>query len=99
MRKCLTLKANQSHRKALALLGVLLLMTAAGAAERRIIVADHETRKVIKIALDGTSNRRVHAVREALIGAGVSSYRIESGAYGDPQLRTDRHVAVLVSSN
>ena len=51
-----------------------------------------------KVALDGTSARRVTAVREALISAGVPSEKIETGAYGDPNLRTDRHVAVLVSN-
>jgi len=34
----------------------------------------------------------------ALIAAGVPANRIQTGAYGDPQMRTERHVAVLVSN-
>jgi len=52
----------------------------------------------LDVALDGSSTRRVHAVREALITAGVPPDKIQMGAYGDPNLRTDRHVAVLVSN-
>ena len=52
----------------------------------------------LDVALDGSSTRRVHAVREALITAGVPPDKIQMGAYGDPNLRTDRHVAVLVGN-
>jgi outer membrane protein OmpA-like peptidoglycan-associated protein len=43
------------------------------------------------------SNRRVVAVREALIRAGVPASKIQYGAFGDPQQRLDGKVAVLVS--
>ena len=52
--------------------------------------------KSLEVALDGSSTRRVHAVRDALISAGVPPEKIQMGAYGDPNLRTDRRVAVLV---
>ena len=62
-------------------------------------VADHmRNNPTYRVALDGTSNRRVGAVRDALIAAGVPASKIQTGAYGDPQLRTERHVAVLVSN-
>jgi outer membrane protein OmpA-like peptidoglycan-associated protein len=44
------------------------------------------------------SNRRVSAVRNALLQAGVPSYKIQTGAFGNPDLQRDRRVAVLVSS-
>jgi hypothetical protein len=43
-------------------------------------------------------NRRVNAVRTALIQAGVPSSKIQIGAFADPQLQRDRRVEVLVSS-
>jgi outer membrane protein OmpA-like peptidoglycan-associated protein len=62
-------------------------------------IAEHMSRNPsYKLALDGPSHRRVVAVRDALISAGVPAYKIETGAYGDPKLRSDRHVAVLVSN-
>ena len=42
------------------------------------------------------SNRRVGAVRDALILAGVPAYRIQTGAFGDAQLTRDRRVEVLI---
>lgn len=51
----------------------------------------------LRVALDGSSERNVLAVRHALIMAGVPASKIQSGAYGDPQLRRDARVAVLVS--
>jgi outer membrane protein OmpA-like peptidoglycan-associated protein len=51
----------------------------------------------LRIGLDGSNTRRVGVVREALIEAGVPSSRIETGAFGDPQLRRNGRVAVLVS--
>jgi outer membrane protein OmpA-like peptidoglycan-associated protein len=44
------------------------------------------------------SNRRVSAVRNALLQAGVPSYKIQTGAFGSPDFQSDRRVAVLVSS-
>jgi outer membrane protein OmpA-like peptidoglycan-associated protein len=51
-----------------------------------------------RIAIDGSSERRVNAVRNALLDAGVPSYKIQTGAFGDPQRRTDNRVAVLVGN-
>lgn len=34
----------------------------------------------------------------ALLQAGVPSYKIQTGAFGDPQMRRDRRVDVLVSA-
>jgi hypothetical protein len=38
-------------------------------------------------------------VVDALKDAGVPAYKMQTGAFGDPQLRGERRVAVLVSSN
>jgi hypothetical protein len=43
--------------------------------------------------------RRVGNVRDALINAGVPAYKIQTGAFGDPQLRRSGRVAVLLASN
>jgi hypothetical protein len=51
-----------------------------------------------QIGLDGSNERRVVVVRDALIVAGVPASRIQTGAFGDPQLRRDGRVAVLVSN-
>jgi outer membrane protein OmpA-like peptidoglycan-associated protein len=45
------------------------------------------------------SDRRISAVRDALIQAGVPSSKIQSGAYGDATLARDRRVEVLISSS
>ena len=45
------------------------------------------------------SDRRISAVRDALIQAGVPSSKIQSGAYGDAKLARDRRVEVLISSS
>jgi len=45
------------------------------------------------------SDRRISAVRDALIQAGVPSSKIHSGAYGDAKLARDRRVEVLISSS
>jgi hypothetical protein len=37
-------------------------------------------------------NRRVSAVRDALLQAGVPSYKIQTGAFGNPDLPRDRRV-------
>jgi outer membrane protein OmpA-like peptidoglycan-associated protein len=42
------------------------------------------------------SDRRISAVRDALIQAGVPTSKIQSGAYGDAKLARDRRVEVLV---
>ena len=52
-----------------------------------------------RIAIDGSSERRVGAVRNALLDAGVPSYKIQSAAVGDPQRRNDRRVEVFVTRN
>ena len=47
----------------------------------------------------GLSDRRVNAVRNALIQAGVPARRIQTGAFGDEELRRDRRVEVLISTS
>jgi OOP family OmpA-OmpF porin len=42
------------------------------------------------------SDRRVSAVRNALIQAGVPAYKIQAGAFGDAWLARDRRVEVLI---
>jgi outer membrane protein OmpA-like peptidoglycan-associated protein len=44
------------------------------------------------------SNRRVKAIRDALVTAGVPANKITAGAFGDSQLRRDRRVEVLYAS-
>lgn len=44
------------------------------------------------------SNRRVNAIRDALVEAGVPIQMITFGAYGDPELRRDRRVEVLIAT-
>jgi hypothetical protein len=44
------------------------------------------------------SDRRVGAVRNALIMAGVPASKVQVGAFGDPQSRSDRRVEVLLST-
>jgi outer membrane protein OmpA-like peptidoglycan-associated protein len=44
------------------------------------------------------SERRVTTVRDALMAAGVPSSKIQTGAFGDPNLRSDRRVEVLLST-
>ena len=43
------------------------------------------------------SNRRRISIRDALLRAGVPANRIEAGDFGNPQLRRDLRVEVLVS--
>lgn len=65
----------------------------------------------LQVAIDGSmdprgtdprnqslNDRRIGAVRDALINAGVPASRIQTGTFGDPQLTRDRRVEVLVSS-
>jgi peptidoglycan-associated lipoprotein len=42
------------------------------------------------------SDRRVKAVRDSLIQAGVPADKIKTGAFGDEKLRRDRRVEVLL---
>jgi outer membrane protein OmpA-like peptidoglycan-associated protein len=42
------------------------------------------------------SARRVGAVRDALIQAGTPAYKIRTGAFGDPSLKRERQVEVLL---
>ncbi len=44
------------------------------------------------------SDRRVGAVRDALIQAGVPAFKIQTGAFGDTRLARDRRVEVLVKT-
>jgi outer membrane protein OmpA-like peptidoglycan-associated protein len=44
------------------------------------------------------SDRRVNAVRQALLQAGVPADRIQTGAYGAETQRRDRRVGVLIST-
>ena len=49
-------------------------------------------------ANQGPNDRRVDAVQAALIKAGVPASKIQTGAFGDPQLRRDDRVEVLIST-
>ena len=66
----------------------------------------------LKVGLDGSmpahgtdprnqdlSTRRVNAIRDALIQAGVPEAKIHVGAFGDAQLARDRRVAVLIRTD
>jgi outer membrane protein OmpA-like peptidoglycan-associated protein len=61
----------------------------------------------LQIGIDATDpgnqallgNRRADAVRGALVQAGVPSYKIQTGAFGDPQLRSNGRVEVLLSTH
>ncbi len=44
------------------------------------------------------SDRRVSAVRDALIQAGVPASKIQTGAFGDTGLTRDRRVEVLLKT-
>jgi outer membrane protein OmpA-like peptidoglycan-associated protein len=52
----------------------------------------------VRVGIDGSNERRVVVVRDALIVAGVPASKIQTGAFGDPQLRRDGRVGVLVSN-
>lgn len=69
------------------------------------VVADHMRRNPgHEVGIDGyadpndyaLSERRVIAVRDALIEAGVPADRISIGSFGNPQLRRDQRVEVLL---
>ncbi len=44
------------------------------------------------------SDNRVKAIRDALVEAGVPAHQISFGAFGDPDLRRDRRVEVLIAT-
>jgi outer membrane protein OmpA-like peptidoglycan-associated protein len=44
------------------------------------------------------ADRRIEAVRNSLIEAGVPAYKIKSGVFGDPATRRDRRVEVLFAT-
>jgi peptidoglycan-associated lipoprotein len=64
----------------------------------------------LDIGIDGTTNsrvdsrdqnlndRRVQAVRRALVEAGVPDSRIQIGAFGKPELRRDGRIEVLIAT-
>jgi len=52
----------------------------------------------LRVGIDGSNQRRVGNVRTALIEAGVPAYKIQTGAFGDPQQRRNSRVAVLVGN-
>jgi len=58
-------------------------------------VSENQTRR---IGIDGADARRVEVVRQELLNAGVPAYKMQVGAFGDPQLRRYGRVAVLVSN-
>jgi hypothetical protein len=47
---------------------------------------------------EGLRNRRVGAIRDALIAAGVPQYKIQEGQFGDEQLRRERRVEILIDA-
>jgi hypothetical protein len=51
------------------------------------------------VGIDGGDEGRVDRVRTELIDAGVPAYKIQIGEFGNPQLRRDDRVAVLLRSN
>lgn len=51
-----------------------------------------------RIGIDGASENRVANVRDALMDAGVPAAKIQTGDFGDAQLRSDNRVAVLFSN-
>ena len=51
-----------------------------------------------RIGLDGADRTRVGIVRDALVKAGVPTYRIETGNFGDEQLARDGRVEMLLST-
>lgn len=51
-----------------------------------------------QIGIDGLNRTCADSVRNALLSAGVPSFQMQVGAFGNPQLRADRRVEVLVSA-
>jgi flagellar motor protein MotB len=59
----------------------------------------------LQVGIDATDpdnqalgNQRAGAVRDALIQAGVPGYKIQTGAFGNPQSRREGRVEVLIST-
>lgn len=62
-------------------------------------IADYMSRNPSsRIGIDGSNEHRVRHVRNALIDAGVPAYKIQTGPFGDPQLRSEGRVSVLISA-
>jgi hypothetical protein len=51
-----------------------------------------------RVTIDGPNPRYVRSVVEALTDGGVSSARIQTGAFTDPRLRNAQRVDVMVSN-
>jgi hypothetical protein len=51
-----------------------------------------------RAGIDGSNPQRVNNVRDALITAGVPASKIQTGSFGDPQLRHNNRVVVLLSN-
>ena len=56
-----------------------------------------------QVGIDGAgstdlNNQRVSNVRSALLTAGVPSWKIQTGNFGNPQMYNNRRVEALVSS-
>ena len=71
----------------------------ADGSKAREVAAYTSQNPTVRVAIDGSNDQRVGSVRDALINAGVPAYKIQTGAFGDPQLRRDGRVNVLLSSN
>jgi len=48
---------------------------------------------------DSLRERRVAAIRDALIAEGVPKYKIQEGMFGDEHLRRERRVEILINSS
>jgi hypothetical protein len=46
--------------------------------------------------IDGSNQNRVNSVHDALVNAGVPAHKIHVGGFGDPRLRSDDRVEVLL---
>ena len=55
-----------------------------------------EGHPALQVGLDGMHLGRVSSVRAALIDAGIPSSRIRIGAFGEPHLRGERRVLVML---
>lgn len=81
-------------------------LTASDARQVSEIAAYLRQNPSIHVGLDGywdpnnqtLSNRRIGTVRDALVQAGTPAYRIETGAFGNPQTKREGQVEVLLIS-
>ena len=55
-----------------------------------------ENNPKLRVGLDGMNQNRVSSVRVALIHAGIEPARIQVGAFGEPRLRGERRVLVMI---